>query len=125
MPLDGVIPLQASLPVLAEYEGIPPPVECCAESGHKPYSTVHALGAKTMPAGANVARITTQKWPGMKGMNLTAATGLEKLYAGQAGAEASQEPAGPTLHVQHYVTRKITREGAGKSKLRGSHLQTQ
>ena len=66
--------------------------------------------ARTQPAGAGVARITTQNWPGAKVTNLTAGTDCLQLYTGQAGAQPAQEPAGLTQHVQHYVTRKGTRK---------------
>jgi hypothetical protein len=70
--------------------------------------------ANYMPASASVVRITTQNWPGVKGTNLRGVTGWKKLNAGQAGAKTPQDPAGQTQHVQHYVTRKSTREGTRK-----------
>ena len=77
-------------------------------------TAMRATRARIQPAGAGVARITTQNWPGAKVTNLTAGAGCLNLYTGQAGAQPSQEPAGLTQHVQHYVTRRVTREGSRK-----------
>ena len=87
-------------------------------------AAMHATRAKTQ-AGAGVARITTQNWPGANVTKPAAVAGCLKLYAGQAGSTASQEPTGLTQHVQYYATRKVTWEGTRKSKLRSYHLQTQ
>ena len=79
-----------------------------------------ATQARTQPAGAGVAQIMTQNWPGAKVTKPTAVTGCLKLYAGQAGAKTSQEPAGLTQHVQHYVTRKTTWAGTRKVQVEES-----
>ena len=85
-----------------------PPAIVQASALQKLDTAMRATRARTQPTGAGVARITSQNWPGAKVTNLTAGTGCLKLYTGQAGAQPSQEPAGLTQHVQHYVTRKVT-----------------
>jgi hypothetical protein len=86
-----------------------PPAIAQAGALQKLDTAMRATRALIQPAGAGVARITTQNWPGAKVTNLTAGTGCLQLYTGQASAQPSQEPAGLTQHVQHYVTRKVPR----------------
>jgi hypothetical protein len=92
-----------------------PPAITQAGARQKLDTAMSATRARTQPAGAGVGRITTQIWPGAKVTNLTAGTGCLQLHRVQAGAqpaqEPAQEPAGLTKHMQHYVTRIVTREG--------------
>jgi hypothetical protein len=41
------------VPLSFEEQKVPPPMECCAESGHKPYSTTHATFASQRERRAN------------------------------------------------------------------------
>ena len=109
------VPVRHSVPAPEECTRALPPAIVQPGALQKSDNAMHATRARTQPTGAGVARITTQNWPGAKvTTNLTAGTGCLKLNAGQAGAKPSQEPAGLTQHLQHYVTRKENREGTQK-----------